>query len=101
MTSHVFRKTAAPVLDGAGLTDREIADQRGHAQVSMTQNRYLGRRAVSSSAAEALERAHHDRWFRGRFRPVSGTAILDNSTVERLDQGVRWAPWDSNPQPTD
>ena len=60
VTSHVFRKTAATVLDGAGLTAREIADQLGHAQVSMTQNRYLGRRAVSSSAAEALERAHHD-----------------------------------------
>lgn len=60
VTSHAFRKTAATVLDGAGLTAREIADQLGHAHVSMTQNRYLGRRAVSSSAAEALERAHHD-----------------------------------------
>ena len=60
VTSHVFRKSAATSMERAGLTARDIADQLGHARVSMTQDVYLGRRAVSSSAAEALERAHHD-----------------------------------------
>jgi integrase len=60
VTSHVFRKTAATELDDQGLSARLIADQLGHAQVSMTQNTYLGRRAVSSAAAEALDRAYRD-----------------------------------------
>jgi integrase len=58
VTSHVFRKTAATEMDVAGLTARQIADQLGHAKVSMTQDRYLGRRAVGNEAADALERAH-------------------------------------------
>jgi integrase len=58
VTSHVFRKTAATELDRAGLSARQIADQLGHAQVSMTQDRYLGRRAVEQAAADALDRAH-------------------------------------------
>jgi integrase len=58
VTSHVFRKTAATELDGAGLTARQIADLLGHAKVSMTQDRHLGRRAVGNDAAKALERAH-------------------------------------------
>lgn len=58
VTSHVFRKTAATQLDEAGLSARQIADQLGHSKVSMTQNYYLGRRAVGSESAEALNRAH-------------------------------------------
>jgi integrase len=58
VTSHVFRKTAATQLDEAGLSARQIADQLGHSKVSMTQNYYLGRRAVGSEAADALNRAH-------------------------------------------
>jgi integrase len=58
VTSHVFRKTAATELDRAGLSARQIADQLGHAQVSMTQDRYLGRRAVDQAAADVLDRAH-------------------------------------------
>jgi integrase len=58
VTSHVFRKTAATTLDRAGLTARQIADQLGHSKVSMTQDRYLGRQAVDSAAAAALDRAH-------------------------------------------
>jgi integrase len=58
VTSHVFRKTAATELDRAGLSAREIADQLGHAKVSMTQDRYLGRRAGGSAATDALDRAH-------------------------------------------
>jgi len=60
VTSHVFRKTAATELDRAGLSARQIADQLGHSKVSMTQDRYLGRRAVGKEAAEALERAHRE-----------------------------------------
>jgi integrase len=54
----VFRKTAATELDRAGLSARQIADQLGHAQASMTQDRYLGRRAVDRTAADALDQAH-------------------------------------------
>ena len=44
VTSHVFRKTCAPLLDENELSTRQIADQLGHAKVSMTQDNYLGRR---------------------------------------------------------
>lgn len=60
LTSHVWRKTVATVLDDAGVPTRVISDQLNHAQVSMTQNRYLGRRSVSSEAAAALEAANPD-----------------------------------------
>ncbi len=46
MTSHVFRKTAATILDEAGLSARLVADQLGHARPSMTQDIYFGRKAV-------------------------------------------------------
>lgn len=55
VTSHVFRKTAATILDEAGLSARTIADQLGHAKPSMTQDRYLGRHSVSPATAEAME----------------------------------------------
>jgi integrase len=54
----VFRKTAATEMDRAGLSARQIADQLGHSKVSMTQDRYLGRHAVTNDAAETLDRAH-------------------------------------------
>lgn len=56
VTSHVFRKTAATVLDEAGLSARTIADQLGHSRPSITQDVYLGRKIASRDAAEALER---------------------------------------------
>lgn len=58
VTSHVFRKTAATELDSAGLSARQIADQLGHARPSITQDLYMGRQAVTSEAAQALDRAH-------------------------------------------
>jgi integrase len=58
VTSHVFRKTCATVLDGAGQSPRAIADQLGHAQVSMTQNFYYGRRIANPGAAAALDAWH-------------------------------------------
>jgi integrase len=55
VTSHVFRKTVATVMDEAGMTAREIADQLGHARPSLTQDVYMSRRAVGDHAATALE----------------------------------------------
>ena len=59
LTSHVFRKTVATVMDEAGLTAREIADQLGHARPSITQDVYMSRRAVGN--AVALEDMFEDR----------------------------------------
>jgi integrase len=55
VTSHVFRKTAATLLDEAGITARKIADQLGHSQVSLTQDFYMGRKIASEDAARVLE----------------------------------------------
>ncbi len=52
---HTYRKTVATLLDGGGLSARFIADQLGHSRVSMTQDFYLGRRAVDASVATALD----------------------------------------------
>lgn len=60
ITSHNFRKTAATILDEAALSARLVADQLGHARASMTQDVYLGRRAVDSQAARALDDALRD-----------------------------------------
>ncbi len=57
ITSHTFRKTAATILDEAALSARLVADQLGHSRPSMTQDVYMGRRAVDSQAALALEAA--------------------------------------------
>ncbi|WP_371812825.1 site-specific integrase [Saccharopolyspora sp. ASAGF58] len=57
VTSHVFRKTAATILDEAGLSARLIADQFGHSRPSMTQDVYMGRKAVSRQTADVLERS--------------------------------------------
>jgi integrase len=55
-TSHIFRKTAATMLDEAGLSAREIADQLGHSKPSLTLDVYMGRGVATTRAAEALER---------------------------------------------
>src|SRR3954471_13762767 len=47
VTSHTFRKTVATRLDEAGLTPRQVADQFGHANPSMTLDIYFGRQVVS------------------------------------------------------
>ena len=60
ITSHTFRKTAATILDEAALSARLVADQLGHSRPSMTQDVYLGRRAVDSQVANALEFALRD-----------------------------------------
>ncbi len=60
VTAHNLRKTTATILDEAGLSARQVADQLGHARISITQDVYLGRRLASRRAAEALERAFTD-----------------------------------------
>ncbi|WP_275792674.1 site-specific integrase [Prescottella equi] len=57
VTTHTFRKTVATILDDEGLTARQAADHLGHAQVSMTQDVYLGRGRTHSAAAAALDAA--------------------------------------------
>jgi integrase len=56
VTSHVFRETAATIMDEAGLSARVIADHLGHSKPSMTQDVYMGRSVVTSATASALER---------------------------------------------
>ena len=53
--SHTLRKTVASFLDDAEVSTRKISDQLGHAKISMTQDRYLGRRLTDRQAAEVLE----------------------------------------------
>lgn len=57
VTSHVFRKTAATVLDQAGLSARAIADHIAHARPSITQDVYMDERAAGREAAQALDDA--------------------------------------------
>ena len=58
MTSHVFSKTCATILDDAGLTARMIADQLG--RPSMTQDVYMGRKAPNPMVVRALDDASPD-----------------------------------------
>jgi integrase len=56
VTSHTFRKSVATRLDEAGLTPRQVADQLGHVNPSMTLDVYFGRQVVSAEAARVLDR---------------------------------------------
>lgn len=55
VTSHTFRKTVITLMHLAGLPDRAVADQAGHAKVSMTQDVYFGRKVAKTGAAAVLE----------------------------------------------
>jgi integrase len=50
----VYRKTVATLMDAAGLSARQAADQLGHAKVSMTQDNYFGRKVARAGAVEVL-----------------------------------------------
>lgn len=52
---HTYRKTVATFLDNGGLSARVVADQLGHARISMTQDVYMGRHVTHPSAASTLE----------------------------------------------
>ncbi|MEO7845267.1 MAG: hypothetical protein ABIR82_08010 [Nocardioides sp.] len=58
--SHTFGKTAATMLDEAGLSARLIADQLGHARPSMTHDVYLTRHAFDDQAGPTLDSALWD-----------------------------------------
>ncbi|MBN9736233.1 MULTISPECIES: integrase [unclassified Pseudonocardia] len=48
-------KTVATLMDAAGLSSRRVADQLGHAEVSMTRDNYSGRKVARTGAAGVLE----------------------------------------------
>jgi integrase len=55
VTSHMFRKTVATLMDVGGLSSRAAADQLGHANPFMTQDVDMGRKVASTGAAAILE----------------------------------------------
>lgn len=55
LVSHMLRKTVASFLDDSHVSSRKISDQLGHANIRMTQDRYLGRRLTDRETAEVLE----------------------------------------------
>jgi integrase len=57
VTSHKFRKTTATILDEAGHSPRQVADQLGHSRPTTTLDDYMGRKARNPAAAEALDEA--------------------------------------------
>jgi integrase len=61
VTTHVFRRTAATVLDEAGLSAREIADQLEHSRPSPGQEVCMARKRPSRAADDALGRAFSGR----------------------------------------
>jgi integrase len=54
MRPHNFRKSVATHLDERGLTAREIAGHLGHKNPSLTQDVYMDRRAMASTAGANL-----------------------------------------------
>jgi integrase len=61
LTAHVFRHTAATIMDQQGLTPREISGYLGHARPSFTQDKYLDRRQQSGAAARGIDAAMRSR----------------------------------------
>jgi integrase len=55
LTTHIFRKSVATLMDTTGLSARAAADQLGHADPSFTLNTYFGRKIRVTGAAQALE----------------------------------------------
>lgn len=55
VTSHTFRKSVATLMDQAGRSARDAADQLGHAHPSLTLDIYMGRKKRTTGAAEVLE----------------------------------------------
>jgi hypothetical protein len=52
--SHTAPRTVATLLDGDGLSGRAIADQLGHAGVSMAQDVCMGRRIIGEAWVQPL-----------------------------------------------
>lgn len=60
VTSHSFRKTLVTLIDEEGLSARIAADQVGHSQVSMTQDKYMARKRLHTEVAGLMERTIND-----------------------------------------
>lgn len=60
VTGHTFRKTLITIGDDAGISAVALADHAGHAETSMTQNTYMGRKRVRYEVAAALDAAFTD-----------------------------------------
>jgi hypothetical protein len=73
-TSHNFRKSVATILDDAGHSGRQVADQIGHSQVSLAQNAYLARKVANPQAARDIE----------QFLNRRTSSVADN---ERMGKG--------------
>jgi integrase len=56
VTTHSFRKTVATLIDDGGMSARVGADQLGHSNVSMTQDKYMARGRVHGEVAALLDR---------------------------------------------
>jgi integrase len=56
VTTHSFRKSLATLIDDEGLSARIGADQLGHTNVSMTQDKYMSRGRVHTQVADLLDR---------------------------------------------
>lgn len=54
LSTHSFRKTAATILDKAGLSATEIADYLGHENPSMTQDVYMNTVKGATKAAKVM-----------------------------------------------
>jgi integrase len=52
LTSHTLRKSVATLMDAAGLSARQAADQLGHSDIGVTQARYYGRKVAKTGAAQ-------------------------------------------------
>lgn len=55
LSTHSFRKTAATILDKAGLSAVEVAEYLGHENPSLTQDVYMNTVKGSTRAAEVLQ----------------------------------------------
>lgn len=58
LTTHWGRKTVATLLDEAGQTPRQVADQLGHSDIHVTQKHYFARGMANPGAVSAIDAWH-------------------------------------------
>ena len=101
LVSHMLRKTVASFLDDADVSTHKISDQLGHAKVSMTQDRYLGRKLTDRQTADVLEKLMESGDLPGEKGPKGYPMILTVNYLRRFYQEKQCAARDSNPEPAD
>lgn len=84
LVSHTLRKTVASFLDDAHVSTRKISDQLGHSKVSMTQDRYLGRRTTDWQTSEVLD---------GMFEDPDDDAATDSDDDTGEDTEGKESQW--------